>query len=165
MIIDRLLPRYDFSENHAIRVRATPERIWDVVRHGELAVHPVIRLLLRLRGMRYRKTSSLQRFLDSGFHLLAEEPPREIVLGIEGPFWKPSCKLGDPDFSKPVPRGVARGVWNFAVAADGTVSTETRVLCGDGARRKFAAYWLVVRPFSGLIRRFMLRAIRDACTK
>jgi hypothetical protein len=41
-----------------------------------------------------------------------------------------------------------------------TLSTETRVqLTDDRSKRAFARYWLVVRPFSGVIRRFWLRAI------
>jgi hypothetical protein len=165
VLIDDFLPRYHFNEYHSLRVDADPERIYEAVRHGELAIHPVVRALLFLRGLgRGRTAFSLELFLKQGFVLLAENPPREIVLGIEGPFWKPSCKLGDPDFGRPVPPGVARGIWNFAIADDGTVSTETRVLCGEGARGKFRAYWLVVRPFSGLIRRLMLQAIRKQCT-
>jgi len=43
------------------------------------------------------------------------------------------------------------------------LSTETRVTCGDAAsRRKFLLYWSVIRPFSGLIRILLLRALRDA---
>lgn len=160
-LLDRFLPRCDFREHHSTRVRATPERIYEVMRHGELATHPIVRLLLFLRGLaRGRRTFSLDLFLKQGFVLLAEDPPREIVLGIEGPFWKPNCKLQPVDFSRPVAPGTARGAWNFHVAADGTLSTETRVLCAEDARAKFRAYWLVVRPFSGLIRRLMLRAIR-----
>jgi hypothetical protein len=64
-----------------------------------------------------------------------------------------------------VPAGLARGVWNFAVADETLgavrITTETRVLCGDAAsRRRFRRYWFFVRPFSGLIRIVMLRAIR-----
>ena len=43
----------------------------------------------------------------------------------------------------------------------GSLSTETRVHVADPeSRRKFGRYWLVVRPFSGLIRLLMLRAAR-----
>ena len=166
MTIDELLPRFDFSEYHSIHIRATPERIYDVIRHGRFAVPPLMRLLISLRGLGCTapRTFSLDAIRARGFHLLAEDPPRELVLGVEGPFWKPSCKLRTIDaatFREPVPNGVARGAWNFAVRADGTVSTETRVLCADDARRKFAAYWFFVRPFSGVIRIMMLRAIRE----
>lgn len=44
---------------------------------------------------------------------------------------------------------------------EGVLSTETRVWLTDArARRRFRAYWLVVRPFSGLVRRSWLAAAR-----
>jgi hypothetical protein len=49
-------------------------------------------------------------------------------------------------------------------AGDGCVlSTETRVQAvDDRSRRMFGRYWLVVGPFSGLIRRRWLRAVESA---
>jgi hypothetical protein len=45
--------------------------------------------------------------------------------------------------------------------ADTIVATETCVHAMDGtARRRFARYWLVVGPFSALIRRRMLAVVR-----
>lgn len=163
MLIDELLLRYDFHEYHQTRIDAPPERIYDTIRHGLLLTHPIVRALLFLRGLGPRRKFSLDLFLQQGFVLLAEDRPREIVLGIEGPFWKPLCKLRNPDFTQPVPNGVARAAWNFRIA-DGVLSTETRILCADDARAKFRAYWFFVRPFSGLIRILMLRAIRRQCT-
>ncbi len=59
------------------------------------------------------------------------------------------------DFTEP---GWAKMAVNFRVA-DGELSTETRVWLTDaGSRRAFGAYWLVIRPFSGLIRRAWLTA-------
>ena len=74
------------------------------------------------------------------------------------------------DFDHPVPAGFARGVWNFSLSegleGQTILQTETRVICGDSAsRRKFLAYWFVVRPFSGLIRLIMLRNVRRAAEK
>jgi hypothetical protein len=41
------------------------------------------------------------------------------------------------------------------------LETETRICLTDAsARRRFGAYWLVIRPFSGLIRRSWLRAAK-----
>ncbi len=52
--------------------------------------------------------------------------------------------------------------WRFE---DGTLSTETRVQLTDArSRRSFRRYWLVVRPFSGLVRRAWLRAIARRAT-
>ena len=43
---------------------------------------------------------------------------------------------------------------------NGLLTTETRVRLTDAdAHRSFRRYWLVIRPFSGLIRRAWLRAI------
>jgi hypothetical protein len=50
----------------------------------------------------------------------------------------------------------------FIDRADGTTlaETETRVAATDPtARRGFGRYWLVIRGFSGLIRRDWLRAV------
>lgn len=48
---------------------------------------------------------------------------------------------------------------NFRVS-EGELTTETRVLLTDErSRRAFGRYWLLIRPFSGLIRRRWLAAI------
>jgi len=46
-------------------------------------------------------------------------------------------------------------------AVPGSLATETRVHVPDPvSRRKFARYWRVVRPFSGVIRMGVLRAAK-----
>ena len=100
--------------------------------------------------------------------VLAERPPEEIVVGIEGKFWSPAgaeCTNSRESFAAPVAAGMARGVWDFRVISmpDGEVelTTETRVLCADAAtRRRFLPYGTLIRPGSGLIRRALLRAIK-----
>ena len=38
------------------------------------------------------------------------------------------------------------------------LSTETRILClGPKALKRFRAYWMVIRPFSGIVRKEWLR--------
>lgn len=55
--------------------------------------------------------------------------------------------------------GWAKMALNFRVSA-GELTTETRVqLTDQRSRRAFARYWLLIRPFSGLIRREWLAAI------
>src|SRR5215212_10072581 len=154
-LLDQVLPRADFSERHSIRIRGSQQRIYDVIRTHDLASHPIARVLLALRGMGTRRERRIDDFSSHGFALIAEDAPREFVLGLQGPFWKPTCKLHEvrrDTFDTPVPAGVARGAWNFTISADGEVTTETRVLCADDARATFRLYWLFIRPFSGLIR-------------
>ena len=103
-----------------------------------------------------------------GFVRLREDPPNEIVIGVVGRFWTPKGDLRsvEPEaFAAFRESGYAKAVWNFKIASVGggmvRVSTETRVCCLDAAsRRKFKLYWMVVGPFSGVIRKEMLREIR-----
>jgi hypothetical protein len=60
--------------------------------------------------------------------------------------------------------GYAKAVWNFSLREEKTgtrLTTETRIKCTDmTSRRRFGFYWAIVRPFSGLIRMQMLKAIK-----
>jgi len=158
------MPHCDFVERHSTVVRASPERIYEVIRRGNLGRNAVIRALLAIRGLRRpAKTFNLDAMIGEGFALIADDPPNEIVLGVEGPFWKPACKvhaIGAETFQTSVPDGAARAAWNFIIEPNGRVTTETRILCANDARVRFGMYWMLIRPFSGLIRRLMLRAIR-----
>lgn len=177
--IDSLAPNPDAVETHRINIAASPEVVYRALWTADLGGSFVIKLLLALRslpefllhGVRPRNSeANLRTLIASGFGVLAEIPGQEIVLGVTGRFWRPTGNLFPfirEDFDQPVPPGISRAVWNFSVnqSRDGftTLSTETRVICGDVAsRRKFRFYWFLVRPFSGLIRNLMLRAVKRA---
>ncbi len=179
--IDRFLPRFDVNEIHRRRFDAPPAIVWKALQEADLAGSWLIRGLMGLRTLpalllghkpdtSLRGPWNLRRLERVGFGRLDEAPEREIVLGVEGRFWRPTGNVAPFErarFDGPVAPGMARGVWNFAIEADGRggtlLSTETRVLCGDAAsRRKFRAYWFFVRPGSGLIRHVMLAAVGRA---
>ncbi|HEX6039626.1 hypothetical protein [Longimicrobium sp.] len=181
MLIDEFMPQAQFAERHAVRVAAPPERAWDAVRALDLRGSPVVRALFALRSLpalfsgRARGKAlggNMEGLLRSGFVLLAEDPPREIVLGLTGRFWTPAGGITHVEpgefraFDRP---GMAVAAWNFTIlpTAEGSlVATETRVRCTDeAARRSFARYWRVIRPFSGLIRREALRAVRRSAER
>jgi hypothetical protein len=184
VLIDNFLPRWEARERHRIRIRATPERVYRALRLADLGGHPVVRGLLLLRALpavlltrsrlRELRTDAVQpitlaAFEARGFRVLAEDPPHELLIGLEGAFWKPGGELRPVDresFRALVPPGTARAAWNFRIVPEDAGScvlhTETRILTGDAAaRRRFRLYWLLIRPASGGIRRLMLRAIRD----
>ena len=61
--------------------------------------------------------------------------------------------------------GYAKAVWNFAIMAESErltrVITETRIQpFGRSACWKFRAYWLIVGPFSGIIRKEILALVK-----
>jgi hypothetical protein len=99
------------------------------------------------------------------FVVLADEPPRELVVGTVSYKVRASGKLTPEVFRRTLPRGVALATMNFLVTPDerggSIVSTETRVYANDpSALRRFAAYWRVIHPGSDMIRRMWLRAIK-----
>jgi hypothetical protein len=182
MLIESFAPHPDAMESHTIEIAASPETVYRALWTADLGGSSVIKGLMALRslpemvwrpGQRRRPPQkvTLHAMLEAGFEKLAEEPGREIVLGVAGPFWRPIGNIlpfKQEYFQGPVPPGLARAVLNFRVqevSPERTLlSTETRVACGDTVSRwKFRAYWVVIKPFSGLIRRIMLRAVRRAC--
>ncbi len=178
MLIDSFAPDPDAVETHSIAINASSDTVRGALWTADLGGAPTIKLLMGLRALPeillhgggalprdWRIT--LQTVIDSGFGILAHEP-EEIVLGVTGKFWRPTGNLLPFDrdsFADAVSPGLARAVWNFSIRESGgetILSTETRVVCGDRAsRRKFRVYWFFVRPFSGLIRRIMLRIVRQ----
>lgn len=178
MLIDSFAPNPDAVETHRIVINASAKEVIGALWTADLGGSLIVKLLMGLRSLPEfillrgrvpprKRAITLQTVVDSGFGILANEP-EEVVLGVTGKFWRPTGNLSPfkrEDFDRPVREGFARGVWNFSVKVDNAgrtvLSTETRVVCGDDAsRRKFRVYWLFVRPFSGLIRRLMLRAVR-----
>ena len=183
MLIDEFLPVYDVVERHQIDVHAPVEPVYAAVRTLDLSDSTMIRWLFRLRGLpallisrrkpKKRLGLTLDGLLESGFVLLGERPPQELLLGLVGRFWTPS---GDVqrldmaefrDFERP---SYTKAVWNFYLAqrSDGLTRlvTETRVQClDDVSRRRFRLYWLFIKPFSGLIRIEALRAIKRKVEK
>ena len=151
--LDERMPRWQFVERHEIRIAAPPERIYSAIRGVTASEIRFFQLLTSIRCMgRCRENESilhapaakpiLEVALHSGFRLLDDDAPRELVIG-----------------TRVAPRTLA--LMNFHVDRDGLVTTETRVFAEtDAARRKFANYWRFIRPGSGIIRRSWLEAIK-----
>jgi hypothetical protein len=164
------MPRYDVFERHRVAVRAPSQATWDAIRGVDLRRSLTIRLLFALRGLPRlfgRRASfgpmTLDGFVRGGFVVLAEEPGREVVLGVVGRFWRARgdlVRLAPEDFRGFDRPGYARAAWSISVRREGAVTvlaTETRVVATDAAaRRRLRAYWALIRPFSGWVRRRML---------
>jgi hypothetical protein len=177
-LIDELMPRFDEVERHALVVPAAPADVYAALRRVDLRRSWIVRALTSLRGLpsalagrrhrtRAHEPLTLERMASRGFTWLGERPGRELALGVVGRFWTPTGQVIPLDgeafraFECP---GYAKAVWDFRVTAvpggGARLSTETRILCLDAAsRRRFRRYWRVIRPFSGLIRVALLRAV------
>ena len=161
MLIDDLLPQWDFRERHAIGIAAPADRVFAAVAETTLGETPLAYVLFRMRGIPASRAGTLLDQLPERFAVLAEDPGVELVVGGIGQPWRLSGGMRSVDdfasFDEP---GYAKMVLNFRFEG-GALATETRVFLTDAAsRRKFGRYWLVVRFGSALIRRTWLRAIK-----
>lgn len=167
MLIDRFLPTYDVNARYQLEVRAPVESVYSAARDLNMSGSWIVRWLYRLRGLP-QPALTLDGMLKWGFVLLADQPSQEIVFGLVGRFWTPSAQIQPVtadtfvDFRQP---GFAKAVGNigFLPQDDRIVrlTMETRVHCPDDAsRRFFRLYWLLIGPFSGIIRKEWLRLIK-----
>ena len=176
-LLDEWMPRWDVADRHELSVAAPADRTYLAVRTIDFAAAPVSRLLLAIRslsaiarGRRVPPTVTLDDAVRMGFALLAEEPGREIVVGVAGRFWAVSgarLRIGADEFAGHTVPGTAKAAMSFRVdplgAERSRVVTETRILCADAdARRSFRRYWWLIRPGSALIRRLALARIKRA---
>jgi hypothetical protein len=158
-------------------VRASADRAYASVLDCDLGGSWMARMLFAMRGLKSAQAAGtggraprpvVAAFERLGFVRLFEDPPHEIVIGVVGRFWTSTGELRDigrDGFASFDEAGYAKACWNFQIEPAGhdrvRVSTETRIRCLDRtSRRKFRLYWMVIGPFSGVIRKEMLREIR-----
>jgi hypothetical protein len=149
------LPECDVSSRHERVVAGEPEPAFAALLASP--PDPVVRALMRLRGMRAMPTLDAF-FAGHGFELLSRSPT-ELVVGASGRPWRLTERLRPFDAERPGTVRLAADFRAQPVRGGTLLSTETRVSAIDAAaRRAFGRYWRVVGPFSGLIRRRWLRA-------
>ena len=151
--LDAFLASYEFSARYGVPVDAEAGAAERAVREVTFREVPVMRALLFVRGLGRGATGdAVVDAMKRRGTVLADVPGTGIVLSLEGQFWRPRGRGGDEP--------PATAVVDFR-AEDGRLTTETRVHVPDPvSRRKFARYWRVIRPFSGLTRILLLRAAK-----
>ncbi|MGI8882847.1 MAG: hypothetical protein ACR2IA_01205 [Pyrinomonadaceae bacterium] len=166
MLIDEFLPKYDFIETHGIEVRASNEAVFIALDEIDFCESSIIRWLLFLRGMP-SENIRLRDLRKSNFEILGKRKNKELLIGLAGKFWTLNGKLqkiNSGNFREFNKKGFAKAVWNFSVDGKGNetrLTTETRIRClDDASRRSFGFYWTFIQPFSGLIRREMLKIVK-----
>lgn len=155
------LPAYHHVERHSIVVAAPPDRALAAAREARLEDVRLVGVLFRLRGLGAPPQGAIwETLLARGFRPFGAD-----TLVAVGRPWQPKGAIRPVDdfvgFADP---GWAKLALDLRAVPEGAATrleTETRVFLTDrGARRRFGAYWLLVRPFSGLVRRSWLRAAR-----
>ena len=161
MSVRDALPVYHHVERHAIDVAATPERALAAARETRLEDVPLVRVLFRLRGLSAAAGVPVwDGLLAQGFQALGDD-----TLVLVGKPWSPGGRLRRVEhfvaFAEP---GWAKMALDLRAVPHGEgarLETETRIYLTDAAaRRRFRAYWLVIRPFSGVVRRGWLTSAK-----
>jgi len=172
-LLDAALPRWDVTERHARTVLAPPDSVWRALREVPMRDLPVTRGLMRVRLAGRSSTGAHDRKVLDALPPgeLARREPHELLLGLVAPtslrvdvHSVAALRPVDVDaLTRSLPDGWVRIGMDFRLTPVGRATrleTETRVCAtGPKAKRRFAVYWLVIRPGSGLIRRELLRAV------
>lgn len=173
--LDDFVPVWQFREVHSVDVAAPPAQVWDAIHRVRAdEIHFFRTLTWIRRGGRALPTGILNAnqepmidiALKGGFVRLADDPPRELVIGTVVVAPPGTHGTLTPEvFRRNLPPGFALAAMNFLVLPHGDrtrVITETRVFANSpAARRGFAAYWRLIYPGSAIIRRMWLRAIKQ----
>jgi hypothetical protein len=167
-LLDKYLLKYDYHETHSEIVKASPAKCYHTALNINLAQSKIIAFLFRLRGMPFSKTQLHEFTNEARFTLLEENFPNEFLYG----FWV-NAKVEWVKDKKAFINGAKgyklQSVWNFKFENLGNdqckVSTETRVKClTKTAKIIFTVYWFFIKPFSGLVRKEMLKLIKKEVT-
>ena len=179
--LDEFVPAWQFREYHSRRIAAPPAAVFEAIKRTRpdeiFLFHTLIRIRTAgqtppesVRDAIRRYESLIDIATHSTFIYLADDPPRELVVGtvVRAPPGRRRT-VTPAMFQEPLPPGYVLGAMNFIVTPDTSggslVSTETRVFANSpAARRRFAAYWRVIYPGSALIRRMWLRAVERRAT-
>ncbi|MGI9605155.1 MAG: hypothetical protein ACR2P0_03355 [Acidimicrobiales bacterium] len=184
-----LLPDAPFAERHSRIVNAPLTEVWPACLHVHSRELRTLVPLMALRSLpsvirdrslpaSHEHRTLIDTFEAGGFVVIRRdaEPVDDqaaVVFGGVGKFWSPTnnhphpfddssalLAFEEPGFAKTVATLEARAIDH----ARTRVITETRVDGTDAdATRKFRPYWMLIRPFSGLIRRSWLAAIARRC--
>jgi len=155
--LDAVLPEWDWHEVHSRIVAVSPEQALAALSSTPIATG-LVAVLFRARGLKPGGT-----ILDGLARIQFAElvrSPTEIVAGACGSPWRIRGQMGSIASPRPKTVLVALDMRAEAVG-DGRslLSTETRIKAvDDHARRAFGRYWLVIGPWSALIRRSWLKS-------
>jgi hypothetical protein len=164
-LIDKYLPEYSFREFHDIVVdNGSIEKVYAVARDFDMSKSKLISMLFKVRGLPTGDMHALAFIAAMGFTNIEETVPAEYLVGfLRTDRIEPVT--GHADFVANTLGASLKVVCNFSFAPlnprQVKVSTETRILCvGTRAKLAFGLYWLMVGPFSRLIRREMLKLVK-----
>ena len=163
-----------------VDLAAPADKVWALVRHGDLGCTPLIRALFGLRALPGRLSGHeaaapslrIDQFVSSaerpGFTILTEDPPNEVAVGAIGKVWRAEIPFvhirSAEEFAAWSEPDYARVAWAIRVLPrgerDSRVEIEVRVDATDKrAWKKFRRYFRIIGIGSRFIRHSLLSAL------
>src|SRR5690606_13615710 len=166
---EKYLPVFDVSKSEQIIINSPADRVFPLIKDLDFRNSKIVYWLFRLRGIPVPKSLTMIGLEKIGFIKLEVQENKEIVLGLVGKFWTISGnlnKLGSGEFREFDDKEFAKATWSFKISeiepSKTKVITEIRVLCLNAViKRRFKNYWTIISPFSALIRREILKCIKQ----
>jgi len=164
-LINKYLPRYSFNEYHEIVINSSIENVYNAAKNFDMSKSKLIKILFKLRRLPAKRLKLQDFITDIGFTSIEENFPTENLIG----FWARTKIVPITSYDDFINNSISprvKVVWNFHLkrlsSAQTKLSTETRVLCVSPITKiTFGSYWLIIKPFSGAIRKRMLQIIKN----
>lgn len=173
--LTQVLPEATFVERHDRIIDAAPEQIWSALTALSWSDLRVTLPLILIRTGGRARAARVPMLARGPVDEIAAEPPRCWIGARIGKPWQPRPEFVPGPLTLDEIVAFAEPGWlkygmefQLHPLPDGrtTVTTTTRCVATDeAARRRFARYWGVIRPFSGLVRRDMLHALAVAAER
>jgi hypothetical protein len=178
-MLDRFMPNYEVALTHSTVVNAPAGLTFASIRTSDLERSPIVRALFGTREffMRakheeedaHREGLTINELVAIGWGVLAVEPGREIVLGTITKPWERNSRFRSVNpgefagFDEPGYAKITLAICVDEVSSERSEArTETRVQTTDPiSRSKFRPYWALLSPGMVIIRRVMLRQVKN----
>jgi hypothetical protein len=167
-------------EIDGVDLALSPARVWEIVRHEDLAGSPLVRMLFKVRTLPERLSGQASapptlRIDDlkstpatPGFQVLCDDHRHELVVGAIGKVWEPRIRFVHVDnaeaFAAFAAPGFVKVAWALRVSPRGEHHARLDLVVrvdatDDGSWQKFKSYFKWIGPGSRFIRRSILGAL------
>lgn len=167
MLIDKYVPEFDYSMANSKQIHGSKQQILSLLHHVNFDKSWLMRTLFSIRGVS-NQLLTLEKLIEDGLIIL-EETGDEIFIGLIGQPWKWNGNVlpMTPDefiaFREPNFIKIAMNFYIESLCGDDIqqVITVTRMYgTNKKAKKMFSRYWMLISPFSSIIRFEMLRVIK-----
>lgn len=167
-LLQQAMPIYHFHERHSAWISADPAHVWHALSTLTLANLTLTRPLVAIRHPGTRAAPPARPLLTDGpVRMLEIDPPTYAIGGAISQPWHVRPERHEvfsiEEFTHFDEPGWVKYLVDFALQPQNggvQLTTETRgYSTDDRARRRFALYWALIRPASGLIRLDILATV------